>query len=126
MLFRSIKSSNGAMYLNGQLPVAQDLITYFPEVEGGRTSSKSKFYLLELKEEQQNELIIRNKVDGSIIYKADLLHDLLLKNEAIKLNCLNDFQLKFILSEQQATAQTYSVINISVNDWIVYSHDVDL
>ncbi|WP_018109896.1 FimB/Mfa2 family fimbrial subunit [Bacteroides propionicifaciens] len=121
-----IKSSNGAMYLNGQLPVAQDLITYFPEVEGGRTSSKSKFYLLELKEEQQNELIIRNKVDGSIIYKADLLHDLLLKNEAIKLNCLNDFQLKFILSEQQATAQTYSVINISVNDWIVYSHDVDL
>lgn len=121
-----IKSSNGEMLLNGQLPIQQDVITYLPEVEAKDASSKSIFHLLELKEEQHNELIIRNKVDGSTVYKADLLHDLLLKNETIDLNCLNDFQLKFIISEQEVTAQTYSVINISVNDWTVYSHDVDL
>lgn len=122
----TLKSSNGVYYANGNMPSGQDLVTYTPEVFSNANHAIYLYNTLDLKMDQSNSILLKDKTTGNTIYEADLIKSIILKNENINLDCVNDFKLKFVLGSLCDDCDTYTCVKITVNDWLVYSHDIEL
>lgn len=121
-----LKSANGVYHANGKMPSDQDFVTYTPEVLAGANHATYLYKILDIKAEQSNAVVLVNKKTGNIILEADLIESIILKNESINLECVNDFKLKFVLGSLCKDCDTYTCVKIIVNDWLVYSYDIQL
>ena len=121
-----IRSANGLQNGDGSLPTHQPQLTYQKNYSVEKNESQSYFHVLDLKMGQQNELIIRNKRSNEIIYQGDLLGSILMKNYNINIDCENDFELKFKLSDRCKGCYTFYCSAIWVNDWLIHSYDTEL
>lgn len=115
-----MESDNGAMYINGRI-ADDELITYEPVVVIADGIIHAQFTLLKIDRSHINTLIIRNKIDGTELFRGDLLEALLLKNPQLDLNCDHDFTLHFLFDEAYDT-----ITKIWVNNWLVHSHNTEL
>ena len=121
-----LKSANGEYKVNGEMPLPQDQLMYIPQTTFLPTSSSHVYHLLDLKMGYFNDLIIKDKKSGEIIYEGDLIGSILMKNYNLNLDCVNDFKLKLVIADKCKDCQTYMCVKIIVNDWVIFSNDVEL
>lgn len=122
----TIKSANGVYSANGEMPLPQKQIDYSFAASYDSNQATFSFHLLDLKMGHFNQLIIKDKKSGELIYEGDLIGSILLKNYNLNLDCTNDFKLKFVIADKCKDCETYECVKIIVNDWIIYSRDVEL
>lgn len=122
----SIISDNGAICLDGTIPEASQTVEYPCKLNYKDYSVKSSFTILDLVEGYDNLLVVKNHRTGKELFRGDLLENLILKNEALNLDCQNDFDIKFVIRDDCVDCETYISWTISVNNWIIYSYDTEL
>jgi len=119
-----IESDNGAMNIDGSL--AQDnLIQHTAEHIYRENIMESDFTLLKLDNNHKNVIVIKNKLNGTELYRGSLLEALILRNPNINLECDHDFTIHFKIDDPQEGA-TYAQVKIWVNDWLVHSYETEL
>lgn len=119
-----IESDNGSMNLDGT--IAQDeVIDYHPTHLVKDEGLEAQFTILKLETGHNSTLIIKNKLDGTEVYRGSLLGTLLLKNPDVNLNCDHDFTVRFT-AEDQCECGTYAITEIWVNNWLVHSYNTEM
>ncbi len=121
-----ITSGNGVMNIDGTMPLKQEILTYPSVVTIDKNKLTAKYSLMKLKTGYDNQILIRNKKTGDLIWKTDLIGSILIKNPNVNLDCLNDFNVKFVLKDKCLNCGTYYCWAIYVNDWMVHSYEVEL
>jgi hypothetical protein len=119
-----IESANGAMNMDGNI-AAGDIIEYNPYQYTYTDILEARFTFLRLATGYNSTLIIRDKVGGKEVYRGDLLGTLLLKNPEVNLACDHDFTIRFTTGDQ-CQCGTYMALKIRVNNWLIYSYNVNL
>ncbi|MDR0982244.1 MAG: FimB/Mfa2 family fimbrial subunit [Culturomica sp.] len=122
-----IESGNTAMNIDGRIANGESARNYasvapsMPATEGVLTAH---FTTLRLESGYNNILIIRSKA-GDELFRGDLLGTLLLKNPNLRLDCVHDFVIRFT-AKDRCDCGTYIISDITINDWLVHSVEVDL
>jgi hypothetical protein len=118
-----VESGSGSMNINGSV-AGDEAISYTPSSSSVTNGALEVAYtLLGLQSGHNSTIIIRSKVNGQEVYKGDLLEALLLKNPSINLHCDHDFTILFNVEDQCTSCETYAIIQIWVNDWLVHSYE---
>jgi len=119
-----IESDNGSMNLDGS--IAQDkIIKYTSTILYESEILRSEFTTLKLETDHNNTIVIRSKSNGKLLYSGNLLEALLLKNPNVNLNCDHDFTIDFTV-EDQGGSDTYIMMKIWVNNWLVHSYETEM
>ena len=122
----SLRVSNGKYDALGSL-LPDDPFTYTPEVHVDGDRVKADFTILKLEQGKEYTLTVTDKVDGKVVYTADLLKDIILAPQAsgetppYSLECDNDFDIQLTL---QYTPDSWMVVSGFVNDWNVIRRDI--
>ncbi|SHE90800.1 Fimbrillin-A associated anchor protein Mfa1 and Mfa2 [Dysgonomonas macrotermitis] len=120
----SIESNNGSMNVNGTI-AKDDTIKHEAVTTSEAGVLKAEFTLLKLETGYNNTIVIKNKADGTELYRGSLLGTLLLKNPEVNLNCDHDFTIKFT-TKDQCSCGTYTIMEIWVNNWLVHSYSTEM
>jgi hypothetical protein len=121
-----ITSGNSVMNIDGSMPLKQEILTYPATISFDKNKLTAKYSLMKLKTGYDNQILLRNKKTGDIIWKTDLIGSILIKNHNVNLDCENDFNVKFVLKDKCLNCGTYYCWAIYVNDWMVHSYEVEL
>lgn len=121
-----ITSGNGVMNIDGTMPLKQEILTYPATLSYSKNKLTAKYSLMKLKTGYDNQILLRNKKTGDVIWKTDLIGSILIKNHNVNLDCQNDFNVKFVLKDKCLNCGTYYCWAIYVNDWLVHSYEVEL
>lgn len=119
-----IEAKNGSMHINGTI-APDEVIEYEANVIATDNSIKAEFTLLKIEDGYDYTAILRNKVTGKSLYKEDLIRDFLKKNPLLNLACDHDFSLYFKVRDL-CDCNSYTAVEIWVNNWLVYSYDTAL
>lgn len=121
-----ITSGNGVMNIDGSMPLKQEILTYPSAISFDKNKLTASYSLMKLKTGYDNQILIRNKKTGDVIWKTDLIGSILIKNHNVNLDCENDFNVKFVLKDKCLNCGTYYCWAIYVNDWMVHSYEIEL
>mgnify|MGYP001684062239 FL=1 len=121
-----IASSNGTYQVNGRVAKADS--TFYPgetKVVGDSTC-RADFTTLKLESGHKNTLIVTNKAKGVEMFRTDLVGVILSSNyaENINLRCLNDFKVRLVAHHCDCPENTYQIVEIWVNDWLIHSYSI--
>jgi hypothetical protein len=119
-----IESKAGAMSVSGE-PAKSELFEYQSTVHSTEKLLAASFTVMSLVTGFDNTIVVRQKSDGTELYRGDLLGTLLLKNPNVNLLCDHDFTIRFT-TEDQCDCGTYTIMEIWVNNWLVHSYDTEL
>ncbi|MCL2561686.1 MAG: FimB/Mfa2 family fimbrial subunit [Rikenellaceae bacterium] len=114
----AIESANGMMTIDGAC-APDDMVWYTPVSQTVDGVLESRFTLLRLDSDIESVLVVRDRADGTEVYRAALLDELLLLNPFIDLACNHDFH---ILLKVRGSL----VVEARVNNWLVHSYETDL
>lgn len=127
----SVSSANGTINIDGRTPSDIPELTY-PSIETKFEENTSSWYysMLDLTTGHSSTLNITYNGNGKkeTVYSGDLITSILLKasEEGIKLECENNFTIKFLVKSYCAECWTHFNSTIYVNDWVIYSYSTDL
>lgn len=119
-----IEADNGSMNIDGTL-AADEHIQYAADDLSVPGLLKVHFTLLKLVQGQDYQLVIKHKTTNAELFRGDLPENLLLRNPAINFGCDHDFNIHF-KADDVCDCDTYTILEIWVNDWLVYSYDTEL
>lgn len=121
----AIEADNEAINVDGTAAIDDDILEHLSEVTDNSGVLEAHFTLLKLTTGYNKTLVIRNKLDGTELYRGNLLGTLLLKNPGINLDCDHDFTIKFT-TKDQCDCGTYTIMEIWVNNWLVHSYETEM
>lgn len=121
-----ISSANGTMNIDGTMPLGTKELNYPTKVAYTDNSVKASFSMMDLQTGYKNQITVKNKATGEMIWQSDLLGAVLLKNFNVNLACDHDFNVKFVIKDKCLDCGTYVCWAIFVNDWIVHSYETEL
>ena len=121
-----IASSNGTYQVNGRVAKADS--TFYPgetKVVGDSTC-RADFTTLKLESGHKNTLIVTNKAKGVEMFRTDLVGVILSSNyaENINLRCLNDFKVRLVAHHCDCPENTYQIVEVWINDWLVHTYSI--
>lgn len=123
-----LASSNGSYHMDGQ--VAKSDSTYYPgETKVVADSTCRAFFTtLKLESGHENTLIVENKTTGKEMFRSDLVGLILTSQYAsnINLRCLNDFDVRLVAHHCNCPDDTYMIVEVWVNEWLIHSFDITL
>ena len=102
--------------------------TYSPNPDKeGKVNAHAFFSTLKLEMGRANHLVVRNKVDGTEIFREDLIGAILLSDKEANINprCINDFDVRVEFKLCHCPS-VYSAVAIYINNWLVHSYDIEL
>lgn len=122
----SIKSANSVIAINRKMPFGSPILDY-PTIPT-YTADKvlAAFTLPEIQTGYNSVLKIENIKKGETIWQGDLVGSLLLKNENININCVRDYELKFVIRDKCDGCGTYICWAIYLNDWQIHSYETEI
>lgn len=121
-----VGSSNYSLNLNGSIRSNLPQLAYLSTNEFTANKLISKFVMLPLEYGRNNEITIVNQKDGKVVWNGDLIGSILLKNPNINLNCLHDFNIKFVIKDKCLDCHSYVCWAIYIDDWQIHSYQTDL
>ncbi len=121
-----IASSNGTYQVNGRVAKADS--TFYPgetKVVGDSTC-RADFTTLKLESGHKNTLIVTNKAKGVEMFRTDLVGVILSSSyaENINLRCLNDFKVRLVAHHCDCPENTYQIVEVWINDWLVHTYSI--
>ncbi len=119
----TIEADNGSMDYDGSI-AEDDLLIYEPSLSYGDGTVEGDFTLLKLETGFTYQIVVRNIISGTELYRGNLLGTLILKNPEVDLICDHDFTIRFT-AEDQCDCGTYTMVEIWVNNWLVHSYDTE-
>lgn len=121
-----VESGNGVSNINGTMPLNQTILTYPSEFKYTDSSLLAQYSLMQLKTGYNSQITIKNKKTQDIIWQGDLIGSILIKNKNVNMDCMNDFNVKFVIKDKCLNCGTYICWAIYVNDWMVHSYEIEL
>ena len=121
-----IASSNGTYQVNGRVAKA-DSTFYLGETKVvGDSTCRADFTTLKLESGHKNTLIVTNKAKGVEMFRTDLVGVILSSNyaENINLRCLNDFKVRLVAHHCDCPENTYQIVEVWINDWLVHTYSI--
>jgi len=123
-----LASSNGSYRFDGTVAKADS--TYYPgetKVVGDSTC-RAFFTTLKLESGHENTLSVTHKPTGREIFRTDLVGAILSSQYAqnINLRCINDFDIRLVAHHCNCPDDTYVVVQIWINGWLIHSYEIEL
>lgn len=122
-----LASSNGSYRFDGGVAKADS--TYY---EGetkvvGDSTCRAFFTTLKLESGHENMLSVIHKPTGREMFRTDLVGAILSSQYAqnVNLRCLNDFDVRLVAHHCDCPDDTYVVVQIWINGWLIHSYEIE-
>lgn len=129
-----VKSNRHSSSYAGNADLKQTSYTYPAEFKYTENSANATFTLKDIHSDFEGILVLRNVKTNEVLWSGSLSGAILNqaakkaeeKGEYFNFNCLNDFDIKFVIRDRCLNCKTYVCWAVLVEGWQVHSYSVAL
>lgn len=122
----SVSSANGVIAIDRKMPFGSPVLEYPTHPIYTADKVLTTFTLPEIQTGYNSMLKIYNNKTGAVIWEGDFVGSLLLKNKNVNINCVHDYDLKFVIKDKCLDCGTYICWAIYLNDWQIHSYEAEV